>query len=239
MFSRVLERHRVQGHANAKIYFDAPVTIRAAHLNAIANILRSGGSGRLRIYVNGDEVLFPEGPAWIPKAIDIVQEPRTYEEVRTVALANDRVRVYFARAASASSSTADPQSLGALWAVRKVLESARWRFGTFLFRTWGAAVAVTVAFLVALYGFEVEPVSARDVAATSLLLALGLYLVITLGIGLGRRVRLDLRRQDERRRVGLDAAIQALVIPVGGLLVNALWPLITAWWRALIEALSY
>jgi hypothetical protein len=100
--------------------------------------------------------------------------------------------------------------------------------------------AATLAFLIALFSFDVHPVSARNVAAVSVFVAWIFVLAACVLIGLRRMVRLDVRMSHERARGRvLDLALQGVAIPVLGLILNALKPWLLALWEWILTNLSY
>jgi len=199
--TRTLESWRLHDW-KSKFYFDAPITVRASHLEDIATALRITRPGTMvRLFVNGREVQF-DTTDYRPQVADSVQGLRQYEEVRSIALTNGFVAVSLARAASVMSSSTDPQHLGTMSVILDVLEGAKWPFGTFVFRHLGGMFAATLSFLVALYGFDLQPISARNVAARSVVIALVVIVGLTVLIGLRRMVRLDVRLSHERGKGG-------------------------------------
>lgn len=225
------------GAEDAKLWISWPLTLRSEDIDEIYGALRdSFEADQIRMYVNAKEVLLPamhHGYASSPSQ-QIPQAARA-RGVRSVAfVAGDAVWVHLGpRLPYVYSLSTEARPIAALWRIRRILQRARWSFGAFLFRTWGAAIAVTAAAIASSFIFgSGETALARSVSAGLLGAALGVYLIAALIIGVFRRIRIDVRFPGEKSGEVLrwfGATLTALVVTVvGGLAVLAVWAFLSS-----------
>jgi hypothetical protein len=232
LFTRLVAPNRIRGSESSRvIYMDAPLTIRASQIDEIASALvESSASRSIAVYVNGRRI--EVNP--YSNITDSIYYSSNFEPIRSISFHNNEVDVWLAWAASAQSKSADANYLGTLWRVQRVLEGARWPFGTFLVRYWGAFIAVLAAILVILFSLDVRPPEQRDAIAVTASVGAAVVLITTALIAATRRVRLDIHARNERSRGGLkDFVLQVFFIPGATLMLSAVWPLVVSWWTAI------
>jgi len=231
LFTRIAASQRLtQSEPARRIYMDAPVTIRASQIDDIATALReSSRDGSIAVYANGRQV-----PTAYYSVTDSIYASTNFDPIRSISLHNEMVDVWFAWAASAQSRSTDPRYLGALWRVHKIMEGAKWNFGTFLARNWGAFVGVLAAILVILFTLDVRPPSQRDAIALSASIGAVVVVGLTVVIVWFRRVRFDIRARNERGKSWvLDALLQVVFYPAAALMLSAAVPLGISWWNTI------
>jgi hypothetical protein len=215
-----------------KVWGDSPLRLYAWHLGdlfrAVADASPEWMQSQVRTEVNGRNVdsTRPEwtGPDWSPVE-PVACDPR-FGRIRSVAFIGPEVVVHLGpRTVFAYSVSSTAAARGALFRIERLLKEARRKPGTFLLRTWGAAIAVAAAFTLGVAAFR--PWDERSQRA---LLAVGaalvVYLLAATYVGCFRRVLLEPAATREhsgywqRNKDPIVAGTVATVI--GGLMLTAL-----------------
>lgn len=216
-----------------KVWGDYPVRLYDWHLSDIywavsACSEASGGwDSFVRTEVNG-RTIDGTRPEWVHQdwsPVDQVTHDPRIGRVKSVAFISREVTVHLGPRTVYAYGTGDTAEVrGALFAIEHAIGRAVRRPGAFLVRTWGAAIAVAVAFLIGANAFRPWDEDTKTSALVTVL-AVATYLGATAYAGLLNRVVIDpgtVRGQSGFWRRNSDAlATTFLATVVGGLALAA------------------
>lgn len=206
----IFERFLVQGRRGAKdskLWIPWPLTLSADDLDDIYLGLRQSYSARdIQFVVNEQAVpILDHGGSYPSLPSHYIPSTDRSRGIKSVAFGGgNEVWVHLGPRLSYSYSNSNsPEAIAVLWRTQSILKRAKWPLGTFLFRTWGAAIAVTVAAIASAYLFGSEAsAAARDVSVILLCIALIVFLTASAYVGVFRRVRVIARNPGERSSSG-------------------------------------
>lgn len=218
-----------RGAEGAKLWIDWPLRIQRHTVDELhSSILESYAAEQIRFVVNRRDVQI----GWHSSPSDMIPPGELTKGIESLAfVVNETVWIHLGpRLPYVYSLSTEPPAVAVLWKTRHVLRSARRSFGTMLFRTWGAAISVAVAFIGAAWALG-SPANAPAITISTWLIsgALALYLVATVITGISRRIIIDIRSPGDSGVVGRWAANTASAILVGvvvALVSAAIWTVI-------------
>jgi hypothetical protein len=199
-------------------------------LSDIFDVVSSNSNHRVVAYVNGRPVDFePPGVpyAGVPMA-ERIQFDSRFRNVRSLSLDGPRVVVHLGpKTVYAYALDESDESRSELWRLRIILESAKVNSVNLFYRTWGAAIAVAIAYLVGAVSLAPEGVAPNWILLGVVAMGVIAYLFVTM-IFIGfRRIQIRVNVQPgDRTRLNYG---QFFLGTISGIIVAVIGAFVTAW----------
>jgi hypothetical protein len=222
-----------------KVWGSAPVRLYSWHIadlyRAVSECSQYNPWSELRTEVNGKTIDITR-PEWADDDWSPVQHlaysPR-FDKFRSIAFITPEVTLHLGPRSIYAYGTGDTADVrGALFRIERSLAQGTRQPGSFLLRTWGAAIGVAAAFCVGVFAFRPWDDSSRW-SLLAAFAALAIYLGCALYVGCVRRVIIE--PQTDRNGTGFwhrnaDAITAGAVgTVIGGLLLSSLLALAGYW----------